>query len=87
MKHLSWRERRWMRRVGWRMAATYEMTGLDYTDSLAEAVRLRVQAVYWCLPTRRHRHGWSVLYNRFGEVLGVWPTKPCRAVVASAVVS
>lgn len=87
-RRLTWRERRWMRRVGWHLAATYEMVGLDFTWSATEAAQLRAQAVYWSpKPSGRHRHGWSVLYNRFGDVLGVWPSRPCTAIVASAVVS
>ncbi len=73
---LRWHQRRWMRRVGWRVAAVYEATGLDYTPSHPDAQRLAGRAIYWCpRPQRWHRQGWSVFYNQFGEVLGVWPAR------------
>lgn len=62
------------------MAAVYEMTGLDYCEDLAAAQRLAAASVYWCpCPTKRHRYGWSILYNRDGEIVGVWPARPCKA--------
>lgn len=70
-----------MRRVGWKLAAVYEMTGLDFTDDLTDAQRLHRVALYWCpKPSRRHRQGWSVLYDRWGNLLGVWPARPSKAV-------